>query len=91
MNVKKCYCCKKEKPLSEFSKDNKRKDGLFIYCKECQKQKYKIYYDKNKEHIKELNNTPEKKEKRKIYENTPKRKEHKKKVYREYYKKHREQ
>lgn len=91
METKKCNRCLKYKPVSEFNKDNRRKDGLFIYCRECQREIFREYYSLNKEKVKANKNLPKNKEKRKIYENTPQRKEHKKKVYREYYKKHREE
>jgi len=33
--MKPCTKCKTKKPLSEFPKDNTRKDGLSYYCKDC--------------------------------------------------------
>tara|TARA_R110000744_G_C18962443_1_gene517067 strand:- start:55 stop:561 length:507 start_codon:yes stop_codon:yes gene_type:complete len=36
--MKKCNVCNIEKPLSEFSKDKSKKDGLQYKCKECTKQ-----------------------------------------------------
>ena len=39
--------CKKEKPLSEFSKDKYQLDGFKIQCKPCDK----VYYLENKEKI----------------------------------------
>lgn len=33
--TKTCYCCKVEKPLSEFYKDKKATDGHQSYCKRC--------------------------------------------------------
>ena len=44
-----CYKCKQWKPLSEFSKDKTRKDGLQPYCKECNKRYMKQYYVDNAE------------------------------------------
>ena len=35
MKNKKCYTCKKEKSVSEFSKCSKHKDGLTSNCKSC--------------------------------------------------------
>jgi hypothetical protein len=32
---KKCACCDRVKPSAEFSKNSTKKDGLWIYCKEC--------------------------------------------------------
>ena len=34
---KRCFQCKQIKPLSEFSKDQSKKDGLQSYCKSCNK------------------------------------------------------
>jgi hypothetical protein len=33
--MKVCTRCHSQKPLSEFSKDRRRRDGLRQYCKEC--------------------------------------------------------
>ena len=33
--MKQCYKCKETKPVSEFPKSKKNKDGLFSYCKKC--------------------------------------------------------
>lgn len=38
-----CTSCNRLLPASEFNKCNQRKDGLFIYCKDCQNKKYKDY------------------------------------------------
>jgi predicted GIY-YIG superfamily endonuclease len=43
--TKTCRKCGEDKPLSEYSRDCKRKDGLRIYCKACQK----AYREANKE------------------------------------------
>jgi len=42
-----CTKCRKEKPLSEFSIDKKKKDGFRTSCKECNHN----YYLENKEKI----------------------------------------
>ena len=34
-----CACCKIEKPLSEFGKNRRMKDGHSIYCRDCQYEK----------------------------------------------------
>jgi hypothetical protein len=47
MNLKACYKCKEEKPLSEFSKNKGKKDGLQQRCQQCVNQ----YYKENKEKI----------------------------------------
>lgn len=53
MEIKICSKCKQEKPISEFGKNKKRKDGLKVYCKECRKKNGSLYYSKNKESINE--------------------------------------
>ncbi len=66
--MKTCARCGEEKPLSEFHKNKKAKDGLQSFCKECrnkaERESYrkkekrdrseylKEYYEKNKEKIK---------------------------------------
>lgn len=54
--MKTCKKCKKQKPATNeyFSKYSKSPDGLFFYCKECQKEisfkytnKYKQLYENN--------------------------------------------
>ena len=61
-NTKQCSKCKEVKPVTEFTKDKNRKDGLFPWCKSCQKQQYeankekilerrKQHYEANKEEI----------------------------------------
>lgn len=69
--------CGKQKPISEFSKDKSRKDGLCPYCKDCKKENYqknkkkilnnkKEYYKKNKSIIKHQANQYRDKNKEKI-------------------------
>ena len=41
MSSKICNCCKAEKPLSEFYKDGRRKDGKQTACKTCSKARSK--------------------------------------------------
>jgi len=43
MIKKQCSHCKQIKPVSEFSKDKYKKDGLDIYCKLCRSKKRKTY------------------------------------------------
>lgn len=49
MKTKICSKCEKEKSLCEFPKDKQRKDGYYVYCKDCRK----IIYTQNSETIKE--------------------------------------
>lgn len=55
--MKKCTKCQQHKPLQEFGKQSKNKDGLRYHCKLCckiyRKQYYLATYEKNKETIKE--------------------------------------
>lgn len=48
-NTKLCSKCGISKPLNEFSNDKSRKDGLYLQCKECDKE----YRRKHSEQIKE--------------------------------------
>ena len=43
MKTKVCSKCGRELPLSEFTNERNSKDGLFKWCKECEK-KYNEYY-----------------------------------------------
>lgn len=45
--TKVCSRCKRELPISEFSKDKRSKDGLQCYCKKCSKVTHKVYLDKD--------------------------------------------
>lgn len=51
METKKCSCCGETKPVSEFHKHPKTKDGLNGRCKACRKEynkeHYKEYYKTN--------------------------------------------
>jgi hypothetical protein len=42
-----CRCCKSEKPLSDFSKRSREKDGLNYYCKSCEADRVKEWRQKN--------------------------------------------
>jgi hypothetical protein len=48
MNTKTCYKCKQELPISQFRCNKSRKDGLQVYCKDCDKLKQSEWYQKNK-------------------------------------------
>ena len=39
MELRKCTVCKEEKSLSNFRKDNSRKDGIHKTCNECNNKK----------------------------------------------------
>lgn len=47
--MKECYKCGETKEKTEFSVNEKKKDGLNSECKECQKKYFKEYYKNNKE------------------------------------------
>jgi len=48
MGMKKCYKCKKEKPLSEYHKSSRRSDGRQSDCKECRSDYKREHYVNNK-------------------------------------------
>lgn len=50
-SVKICAKCGEEKPLSDFSKDRKNKDGMDRLCKCCHSEKNKAFREKNRETI----------------------------------------
>jgi hypothetical protein len=50
---KKCSKCKLMKTTNSFSHSKSEKDGLFHYCKECEKVKSLKYRESNKETIAE--------------------------------------
>ena len=50
--MKTCNKCKNEKDNSEFFSSSFTKDGLSYYCKTCDGEIGKSYYQKNKEKIK---------------------------------------
>lgn len=47
MNEKMCCTCKEIKPLTEFNKNVKRKDGVGTKCRDCMKVYLKTHYHKN--------------------------------------------
>ncbi len=53
IKYKTCTKCKLSKSLLEYYKDKGKKDGLYCYCKSCSKHNKKIYYNNNKDKIKE--------------------------------------
>lgn len=44
-----CGNCNQLKPITEFSKNKRRKDGLCLYCKQCMNERNKAYRDMNKD------------------------------------------
>lgn len=51
-----CKTCGKYKPLSEFQRDNRKKDKHAGQCKECKSKYCREYYKKNHEKCKARNN-----------------------------------
>lgn len=47
-STKKCTKCKNIKPKIEFVKNNSSKDGLWSWCKSCQKAQRSIWEENNK-------------------------------------------
>lgn len=86
---KQCTKCKETKPVEEFSKRSKSKDGFGYTCKECDKASAKASYERRKEKIKsreyyEKNKDAHRARVKKNYEENKDR-------YREHHKKYREQ
>ena len=53
--TKVCKSCRTIKQLWEFYKDKSKHDGYQAQCKNCNKNKRKEYYDKNKDDILKIN------------------------------------
>jgi hypothetical protein len=51
--MKKCKKCNIEKIYEDFSNNKNEKDGKNTYCKECEKNRKKLYREKNREVINE--------------------------------------
>ena len=49
--LKICTCCKKELPLSAFSKNKRTSDGFWIYCNTCVQTRNSSNYKKNRDKI----------------------------------------
>lgn len=88
MNVKICLRCKQSKPISDFYKHSRRKDGLQAICRECSRQvintqhrtnpeRYRLeakeYYEMNKDKLQE-------KGRKKYYHNKQKRRQQRDKI-----------
>lgn len=69
MSSKLCKKCKIEKPLSEFHKRSKNKDGLYSYCHECSRADANTYYAKNRNKyiIRSAESHPKLRHKRKLF------------------------
>lgn len=79
MNVeqesKVCPKCGKRKPLSEFTKDRSKSDGLETYCRDCKRAysafRYQRDHEKIRQSAKEYNQRPEVKKRKQAYEQLP--------------------
>lgn len=49
MQTKRCSRCKADLNTTKFNKDSSRRDGLYAYCRDCQKQKNAKQYDAHRE------------------------------------------
>lgn len=52
--MKQCAKCKETKPLTEFNKNKKTKDGFQFRCKLCRNEYYRKYNLENKQKIKQI-------------------------------------
>lgn len=64
--TKVCKCCGQELPVEFFSRNSSTKDGLQIYCKDCQKAKIKMTRERNKENLLKVREVTD--ERRQIWE-----------------------
>tara|TARA_Y100000401_G_C8325351_1_gene227858 strand:+ start:3772 stop:4248 length:477 start_codon:yes stop_codon:yes gene_type:complete len=62
--TKRCFNCKKTKPINKFNKNVDKKDGRQYRCVPCQHKYHSTWYQRNKERIKKENKA--KKKRRKI-------------------------
>jgi hypothetical protein len=88
---KKCTICKEIKPISEFGKDSKSKDGLKGQCKKCKNKAHIEYQKKNRKrlntYLKEYWRKYYYTDKQKQYRKSPKFKEVHYKSQQKYYRK----
>lgn len=49
MHIKKCTICKVEKSITEFNKNKTKKDGYQVHCRNCSHERFKKYYENNRE------------------------------------------
>lgn len=91
---KNCKRCNIEKETIYFCKNQSKKDGLEIYCKECNREYKKKHYIKNKKIISEKHKIYYLENKQtiieKVKEYTDDNKEFKKEYFKEYYLKNKE-
>jgi len=57
METKVCFKCKMELPISRFSKNKYRKDGLQTGCKICMYKYGRDWLARNYEHVRQMSNT----------------------------------
>ena len=50
-----CRTCEIEKPVTEYYKDKRMKNGYQTQCKECVSKRRKERYEENKEKVSEYN------------------------------------
>ena len=55
MLAKRCARCSAVKPVAEFAPRKGRKDGLYSYCRPCEREYMRQYKTANAERIRELN------------------------------------
>lgn len=60
--TKRCYKCGQIKPISDFNKNKKSKDGLQSECRECHAETMRKYHLKKAEEIKAISATIKEKE-----------------------------
>ena len=51
VKTKRCSKCGRILPITEFSKNKSRKDGLNHYCKQCDRAKRKEYYQTHRDTV----------------------------------------
>ena len=51
IKYKKCAKCAQFKPLSEFYRSKRTKDGLYCYCKKCSNKRHSEYVEKNRDKL----------------------------------------
>ena len=51
--MKECKKCKEVMPLTDFSKDSTKSNGISSYCKPCKNKANEVWRERNREEIKE--------------------------------------